>query len=285
MSSDEVIEYCRQRERYLSMQRATAEERAETADAMRTIGGLLTESMVRNDVRCVRIASNESGVQYIRVVPQRRRAKQLKNIDDVLTLLDGIGSEVVDVPFEQLPKALTQVVQERARQQGGTVPPRVQVTQRVGVREQVTEVDQAPREVEQLSKQMKTTHTERKQLREKMQPVRKEMARCERTIAESGRVDDPVLVQMRTADNAIVPPRVLSVCTQEYVKKKNIYGLRHVCGYVRDAVSGLGARDDDFESKLKEEVQRVIEDVQRRPEERGTKVRVRRGPKAPHTTS
>ena len=152
MTSEEVIEYCMRRERYLSLQRASAEERAETADAMRTIGGLLTDTMVRNDVRCVRVANNDSGVHYIRVVPQRRRAKQLKNIDDVMTLLDGIGAEVVDVPFEQLPKALTRVVQERARQQGGTVPPRVQITQRVGIREQITEMGNAPREVEELSK-------------------------------------------------------------------------------------------------------------------------------------
>ena len=280
MTSAEVIEYCRNRERYLSLQRSSAEERAETADAMRTIGGLLTDTMVRNDVRCVRVANNESGVQYIRVVPQRRRAKQLKNIDDVMALLEGIGAEVVDVPFEQLPKALTRVVKERARQQGGTVPPRVQITQRVGIREQITEIDNAPREVEELSKQMNTTYTERKQLRERIQPVRAEMVRCERKLVESGGAgDDPVLVQMRATDNESAPPRVLSVCKQEYVKKRNIYGLRQVCSYVCDAVNCIGSRDEEFETRLTGEVRRVIQDIERRPEERGTKVRVRRGRK------
>lgn len=265
------------------MQRATVEERAETADALRTINGLLTETMVRNDVRCVRIANNESGVQYVRVVPTRRRAKQLKNVDDVLSLLDGISPEVSDVPMEQLPTALSRIVQERARQQGNEVAPRVQITQRVGIRERIAEADQVPREVAQLSKQMSTTHAERRQLRERIQPMRAEMARCERKVAAetttqtSSSSSEPVLVQMKNADNENAPARVLRVSRQEYVKKRNIYGLRQVCSYVRDAAGALEARGDDFETRLKGEVRRVIEDVEKRPAERGTKVLVRRG--------
>ena len=108
--SEDVVDYCRQRERLLAARRETAEARAETADAMRTLGGLLTETMVRNDVRCVRVADNDAGVRYIRVTPARRRAVALKNADDVVALLDGVASDVVDVPMEQVPGALARAV-------------------------------------------------------------------------------------------------------------------------------------------------------------------------------
>lgn len=275
MSADaNVIDYCRHRERYMEMHKATADERTETADAIRTVGGLLTETMLRNNVRCVRVVGNDTGVNYIRVVPERRRAKTLKNVTDVMTLLNGIEADVTDVPLEQLANAVSHAVQQRAREQGGTVPPRVQVTDRVGIRERVTEVDHLPRDVGELSKQMNTTHAERKELRKRLNPVKAEMVRSEQRVTQSA-IQDPVVVQMRSVDER-APARVVRVCTQQYVKKRNIFGLRSVCGYVRDALARVKTREH-LEDNLKREVRRIIEELERRPPEHGTKVTVRRG--------
>lgn len=315
-----VIAYCQQRERYLALHRATVDERAENTDAIRTLGGLLTESMQRNDVRCVRVATGGT-VNYLRIVPARRRAKKLNTTEDVLALLSGVGAEVTDVSFEELPNALARVIQERARQQGGTVPPRVQVTSRVGIRERITEVDQASREVEQLSRQMQSSHVERDQLRKRINPVRAEMKRYERMLVggDDSKMPPPAATTTAVAlattpsqssQSSLPPPppppsilvrvqqhppsegtpdgtpggsraltpqaRLLRVRQQTYVKRRNIFGLRQVCGYVREAAERLPARDDTLEATLKTEVRRIIEAAQAQPTEYATKITVRR---------
>ena len=51
----DVILYCESRERFLAAQRLGKEERTEQANAQRTIGNLLIDSMKRNDVKCIHV--------------------------------------------------------------------------------------------------------------------------------------------------------------------------------------------------------------------------------------
>lgn len=294
--------FCQQRERFLALQRATADERSENADAIRTIGGLLTESMVRSGIRCIRVMQTNDTPNYIRVIPEQRRAKRIRNIDDVMELLDNISADVTDVPFEQLPDALARVITERARQRGDTVPPRVQVTKRVGIREEVTELGNANKEVETLSKQMQTSVSERNELRERIKPVRAEMIKCEKKITDKAGVVNPpttpsaneegaphptpaadppppVLVQMRMRD-AAGPAKVLQVSRQTYVKKRNLFGLRQVCNYVRHAMEHISTRDERFDERLRDQVRQIITEEQSKPPEHGQKISVRRGKRA-----
>lgn len=284
--------FCQQRERFLALQRATTDERSENADAIRTIGGLLTESMMRNGIRCLRMMQANDTPNYIRVVAEQRRAKRIRNIDDVIELLDNISADVTGVPFEQLPDALSRVIMERARQRGDTVPPRVQVTKRVGIREEVTEVGNVSTEVENLSTQMQTSVTERTEIRERAKPLRAEMIKCEKKITETSPLPPPpaataeadvassspppVLVQMRTRD-ATGPAKVLQVSRQTYVKKRNLFGLRQVCSYVRHAMEHIPTRDERFDERLREQVRQIIVEEQNKPPEYGQKIAVRRG--------
>lgn len=307
-NNEEIVAYCQQRERFLALQRATADERSENADAIRTIGGLLTESMLRNGIRCLRVMQNNDTPNYIRLVPEQRRAKRIRNIDDVMELLENISADVTDVPFEQLPDALARVITERARQRGDTIPPRVQVTKRVGIREDVTEVGNVSKEVETLSTQMQTSVTERKELRERIQPVRAEMIKCERKITETTTPPPPssapsssttphprpstsppsppppVLVQMRMRDST-EPAKVLQVSRQNYVKKRNLFGLRQVCNYVRHAMEHISTRDERFDERLRDQVRQIITEEQNRPPEHGQKLAVRRGKRTRESTT
>lgn len=306
-ANEDIVAFCQQRERFLALQRATADERSENADAIRTIGGLLTESMVRNGIRCLRVMQTNDTPNYIRVIPEQRRAKRIRNIDDVMELLENISADVTDVPFEQLPDALARVITERARQRGDTVPPRVQVTKRVGIREEVTELGNVNKEVETLSKQMQSSVTERNELRERIKPVRAEMIKCEKKITETaGAVippsvtetatntegappptpaadpPPPVLVQMRMRD-ATGPAKVLQVSRQTYVKKRNLFGLRQVCNYVRHAMEHISVRDERFDERLRDQVRQIISEEQSKPPEHGQKISVRRGKRARET--
>ena len=275
----EAVEYCRHRERYLAMQRATANERTETADALRTVGGLLTDSMQRNGVTCLRVMQQNDTPNYIRLVPPRRRAKTLKTMDDVVAVLDKISADVADVPFEELPRALTRAVEERVRNQGAVVPAKVSLCKRVGIRQQVTELDQTVREIETLSTQLQDTYTERKLLRERIQPLRAEMKSHEETLLRTDMGTSDSLVQMRRADNPTAPPTTLRVYRTETVKRRNVFGLRNVCRCVREALETIPRRDEHFDATLTREVRRRLSEDLQVPDEPVVKIAVRRAPK------
>ena len=111
-----IVEFCSARERYLSAQRSTKEERAEQADAHRTIGGLLKESMTRHEVPCVAVPGANGTVSYVRASLCAGRSKRLRCDEDVLALLSDVASHVTDVSAEDLPEAIVRLVRMRARE-------------------------------------------------------------------------------------------------------------------------------------------------------------------------
>lgn len=289
MTDKVVVQFCAAREHYLRARRDTTEERTENNDACRTIGSLLRESMTRNGVRCVRVMQNGDTPNYIKLTPPGRRAKKLKSVEDVTSLLDGIAREVQEAPLETLPTAVAKVVERRAREQGDVAPPRVQVVKRVGVRETVVEADHAGRDVAQLSQQLQEAHTERAQLRERIAPARDEMRKCEKTLVENSQVPSETMVQMQQQrlpkkqteeGKPPPPPKTLRVQKTPVEKRKNVFGLRAVCACVREAVACVKVRDETLEVQIKDGVRDIIARELGRPVEYGTKVSVRRGKKA-----
>jgi len=191
MADDAVVHYCRSRERYLDSQRETKDERQELADAYRTLGGLLSDSMARNGVRCVRVPTAGGDPHYMKLTPPGRRARKIQNVDDVVSLIDGIAACVRDVPAEALPAAVAKAVERRAREQGTAVPPKVQVLSRVGVRETISELDKVGNEVSHLCTQLGETCRDRKQMRERMKPLRDDMKRCEKALLQTTQPSAP----------------------------------------------------------------------------------------------
>ncbi|MEC7097917.1 MAG: hypothetical protein VXW74_00555 [Candidatus Thermoplasmatota archaeon] len=296
--TDAAVDFCRAREEYLRARRSTSDERSETADAIRTVGGLLTESMLRHGVSCVRVERPGDGARYVRVTPERRRATALRSTEDVLELLQGISREVRDVPAEELPRALARIVQVRARARGTVVPPRVQVTTRAAAREPVLEMTQVAREVETLARQMNDSHSERRQMRERMQPLREALRERERALTtalpamattdsapaapssvtpSTGAPNAPLLVQMQQGEQG--RRTVLQVCRQSVPRKCNVFGIRRVCGYVQTAVEAMPVTSDRgpaFESALACAVRAILDREQERTPSPRTKIVVRR---------
>lgn len=275
-SNGDVIDFCQKRERLLKTKRDTADERAECADAVRTIGNLLKDSMLRSQVNCVHLPHADS---YVRVVPQQRRSLRIKTVEDIIGLLDSISTDCQDTPVEKLPDALARAVAERARERGGVAPPRVQMTRRVGVRERVIEAHEAGREVGTLAAQWQTHVRERASLQERVRPLQKEVRESEKKITDAvSESSAPTLVQMRprSSDEApSEPPKILQVSHKTVPRRRNIFGIRQVCGYVREAAGCIGARDEGYESRLKGEVRRVVREAQAQPIEYTTKLSVR----------
>lgn len=267
-----MIEYCRNREAYLKMQRDTVNERTENADAYRTIGGLLTRSMQSQGLNCIRIVRSGQPPEYVRLTPERRRSKQIKCVDDILALMANVSREVTDVTHEDLPVAVSRLFSERARQAGTVTPRRIQITGRVGIREQITEHTDVRREVEDLTRQIQDVHTDRKAIRDRMKPIREQMKKSEEAIAQAQPTEEMV-VRMQSPSTA---PKVLRICHQEYVKRHNIFGIKNVCKLIREAVSNV-PRDEHFDTGLSAQIRAIFEREQQRPPETAVKVVVRRG--------
>lgn len=229
---------------------------------------LLTASMERNDQRCIRCV-HEGTTVYIRLVTGGRRAITLRNVDDVLRLVENVSESVSHVTKEDLPDAIARLVESRARTQGTDAPPRIAIVPRVGMRENIIEQTNATRELQTLTTQMAQTHCERKRIREQMTPVRKNLRDSERKLCDAVRtaVDSSVgseldeVVQMHTSKkDGSVTTRTVSISTTLRPQKRNIFGIRNVCRCVREAVTNIQERDETFDARLRTELMTLIED-------------------------
>ena len=280
---DLVVELCRARETHLAAQGETSAARTELADTCRSVGSLLVDSMQRTEQRCVRYTRDDGTVCYARLVPGARRSVALRSADDVVSLLDDVAASVTHVSREDLPAAIARLVETRARSRGAPAPARVRIVPRVGVREQITEHAQAPREVQTLVTQMSDAHAERAQIRETLKPLRARVREAETrlcaavgppsggppsggasgagvapsrgaSVAPPGEVDEVVRMQTETSSR----PRAVQVTTELRERRRNIYGIRNVCRCIREAVPDAGERDVDFDARLREAVRRRL---------------------------
>jgi len=291
-----LVDFCRARQRYQERQRRTAEERSEVHETYKSVLSLLTESMRRTGQRCIRCVHDENGsTVYVRLIEGRRRAAVMRTPEDVLSLVDDVASNVTHVTLEDLPDAISRLVEARARATGTDVPPRVAVVPRVGLRETIVEQTNAPRELQTLTAQMAQNHAERKRLRDEMTPMRRELKTVERRLCDtvSSTGDDgggdvaelDQVVQMSTpAANGTVATKTVSVTTVVRPRKRNIYGLRNVCRCVREAVSNVRERDETFDQRLRDELRRVLERERETSQEWTRAVVVKRQPRARTTT-
>ena len=265
MDNDLLVNFCRARERYQEKHRRTAEERSEAHETYKSVTSLLTDSMHRNDQRCIRCVHTDGTSNYIRLVDGRRRAMVLRNDDDVIGLLQEVSPHVSK---EELPDAIARLVESRAKVRGTEVPPRLVVVPRVGLRETIVEQGNTCRELQTLTSQMTQTYSERKRLREEMGPVRRDLQNAERQLCEtvpsnvaSGPVEElDELVQMHTPrKDGNSTTKTVSVSTVMRQKTRNVFGLRNVCKCVREAVEHISERDERFDERLREEVLRILQ--------------------------
>lgn len=280
MDNELLVNFCRARQRYQERQKQTAEERSEAMETYRSVLSLLTESMHRTDQRCIRCSDN-NGTFYIRLVEGRRRAMKLRNSDDVMSLIENIATSVTHVTREDLPDAISRLVESRAREKGNDVPPRISVVPRVGLRETIVEQADTSRELQTLTSQMTQSHVDRKRMREEMVPVNRDLRTAElklcQTVPKGETKELDEVVQMHTPKkDGTLATRTVSVSTVMQQKQKNIFGLRNVCKCVREAVVNVRERDESFDIRLRAEVLKIIERETESSQEWKRKVVVKR---------
>ena len=167
-------------------QRASKDTRAEQADAQRTIGALLRDSMAHEGVVCIAVPGDAPGAptRYVRALrpsssaPGARRCvvRSLKTVEDVLALVEDVGRHMVSVSAEQLPDAVAKLVLARAREPvagvaataaAPTAPPvaSLRFVKRPRSDERVVPLDVAPRETRHLTQQYAKACEERGETR------------------------------------------------------------------------------------------------------------------------
>lgn len=182
--SSQVIEFCKCREHLNRVQRETQDVRVETADAIRTLSGLLVDTMERTNTSCIRVPRTQASALYVRRIPPQMRAKQLRTMDDVVAILADISRDVVEVPWEDVPDAIVKIVRQRVREQGTQKQATIRVVERVGPRENITEMDHAGREAQTLTRQFVESYVERQTVRAQIKPLKDAFRRAEKTLKE-----------------------------------------------------------------------------------------------------
>lgn len=259
-----LVVFCRTREALKARERATRDDRAEQADAERTLRGLVTESMSRHDVECVSLGDS----RYVQLVRPSRRACPLKTVDDVLALLDDdVAPQVEDVPAEALPDAVAKLVVARARARGPSPPPaRAQLlTKKRGCN--VTPVDQllAPPETQHFLAQYTEAHRERREALAEMKPLREAHKQAAQALLPQLAAPASVQVTRQAAANTTAddppppPPRTLHL--ERRAAKSTAsrgMGLRRVSKVLR-AAAALAATDRaHFDDGLRAHVARLL---------------------------
>ena len=262
MHPEHILTLCRARQKYNDMKRQTSSERTEIQETHRSISALLLETMQRNEHDCIRCVQDDGSAIYIQVKKPSRRTKTLKNVEDVMSLLQNVSENVTHVPSEDLPDAIARLVESRAKMQGTEIPPKLSIVPRVGIRKSIVEHVNAPRELQTLTSQVASNHSEKKRLRELVAPAYNEFKAAQTKVChqmETAATELDEVVQMKTLDGAASKTMNMKVSTIQCPKRRNLYGIRTVCGFIKEAVSSVPGRGDDFDDKLRTQVRHVIE--------------------------
>ena len=253
-----LLTYCRSREILKRRERETKESRAEQADAERTLGGLLAESMQRNALECMPAPGGEG---FVRLAPPAARPCKLRTEEDVLSLLDGVDRAVEDVPAERLPRVIVKVVQERARdrareqQPHQTPPPRVRM-----VKAPTGSVHHGPLPLETrtLATQYTTAFQERREALDAMKPLRAAYRAAEAALKPVLEGTESVRMEVDGAS------KVLQVCKVERPSSKSFsgsssgsssggLGIRRVLKLLKEAAEEVcGEKREELIPRLRE---------------------------------
>lgn len=264
MDSEHILTLCRAREKYNEVKRQTSSERSEIQETHRSVSALLLETMRRSDHDCIRCVQDDGSAIYIQVKKPTRRTKTLKTVEDVMSLLQNVAENVTHVPSEDLPDAIARLVESRAKAQGTEIPPKLSIVPRVGIRKTIVEHVNAPREIQTLTTQVASNHSEKKRLRELVAPAYNEFKAaqtkvCNHVETSASELDEVVQMKTHAVDGTVSKTMNMKVSTIQCPKRRNIYGIRSVCGYVKEAVPSVPGRGDDFDEQLRTHVRRVIE--------------------------
>lgn len=206
-----ITAYCRATELLRRADAETRNLRAEQREAQKSLASLLEDSMQRHGVQCVPVSSDH-GSEYICLVQPPRRPCSLKTVEDVMALLHGgVAEPLQRVPTPDLPKAVSNLLVERARAKGPPQPPaRVKILAKPpgsGANKAAhkhSAVDalsssHVATETRTLSEQFSQAVQEAKETRLQLKPLRAEVKRTEAAAAPCVAKDQPVAVQMRRA--------------------------------------------------------------------------------------
>lgn len=262
-----VLQFCKAKTELLRMERATRDDRTEQNDATRTLGGLLSESMQRHEVRCVALPPAGPGqpMRYVKVTPAPQRACAVKTDEDGLALLTDLAAHLRDVPAEALAPAVVKLVRARAKERGPPRgPPRVSVVAKAPAKG-VAELPHAPAETRRLATDFAQAHAERQQTREALKPLRAAVKASQAVLVD--RLDAPATVRMDDgkADGATRTLCVQRVEPPSRSHKPPVLCLRSFLDLVREAAQRASEqRRDRFEANLRTHVVELLAEFRAR---------------------
>lgn len=267
MANEAVKKFLLTRNALKDMERDTKEQRTSQRQAERTLGGMLSESMQRNNVDCLSLPPADDGkLRYVRLVRPARRVCVMRTEEDVLALVNDVSRHVTDVAAEDLPKAVVALVVSRARERGASPPPpRIRVCDRPA--RQSTESAHAPTETRRLSTEFTMAHRERHTSQAPLKRLRSEHRSAEKILMPILEKADNTTLQIEMRRSPDATPRTLKIARRESAptsdpEKKPPLGIRHVTRVVRLATLDVAqrVRREDLDVALSDAVLKRLRD-------------------------
>ena len=252
---ESVIDFCRARETFRQANRSIHEERVESTEATRALMGMLKDSMVRHNVECIEIPS--TGKQsYVRMTVPTPKKKPLKTEDDIIALTNGIGIVLLETPMNEIPTKVTEFIasQLKQRTENSTPPePKISIVSKP-VTSNTVRIASTPPEVRNLTEQFVQSCCTKKNLTERMLPLKNAQKQNEQIALET--FSEPISVRMRKG-NKDVDMRVVK-CTRKKRHTSKALGIRLVLTMCRDSAEKVCSRqpktNHNFEREFRDEL-------------------------------
>lgn len=251
---ESVIDFCRARETFRQANRSIHEERVESTEATRALMGMLKDSMVRHNVECIEIPG--TGKQYVKMTVPTPKKKSLKTEDDIIDLIHGIGSVVVETSIDEIPTKVTEFIASQLKQMTDvSTPPEPKITiVSKPVKTNTVQIVSIPSEVRNLTEQFVQSFSTKKNLTERIRPLKVAQKQNEKIALET--FSEPISVRMRK-DNKDVDMRVIK-CKRKERRTSKALGIRLVLTMCRDSAETVCRRQEkmnhDFETEFREEL-------------------------------
>lgn len=172
-----VLNYCRSKEALRKVREQTKEERAEQLDATRTLGSLLRDSMMKNEVRSVPIGDN----LHVRLTAPVQLPFSCKSVEEVMSLFESLPSfstsDARDKVEEYMSKWVRAQIQERRPPPG---LPRVSIVSRIPRKSKPP--TPVPAETRRMIDEYVSAYNDRLETRNKIRPFLEAVKQSERAI-------------------------------------------------------------------------------------------------------
>lgn len=212
------------------------EEREENSESKKTLSGLLKESMMRNNVKCIEVPS-ETGSVFVSLSTSVPSVPPLKKEEDILKIIDGVCGLLLNTPHSDIPDTVVRIVAKRMEERRGDInakEPCIKIVQRP-VKGNTLRVTSATNETQQLTRQFVKTYNEARVTQRMLKPYKDEQKLAEKNALDV--VNQPITVKVQKNGNEH-HIRVLK-CERRTKTCTHTIGVRKFLMICRDAATSI----------------------------------------------